>query len=196
MRKIAPFYLNRQFARFLVFSGLAAATNLLVGVLLYERAGLDHGWEYGVSVSVAFVAGMAVSFVLNRWLTFVPSGRSVFREMQTFLVVSLGGLTLTVTLSYVFRGTAVAGLITTQWVATHIPASVTMDMLSHFLAVGLVTFYSFACHKLFSFGPGLRSVLARVTADATARHRERKGQDFGCSAEQAPRSPSRYQDCR
>ena len=196
MRKLVQFYLNRQFVRFVAFSGLAALTNLLVGVLLYDAVGLEQGWEYGISVSVAFLAGMAVSFALNRWLTFGPSGRSVYREMRTFLVVSLGGLILTVTLSYVFRNTAVAGLMSIKWVAARIPAGVTTDMLSHFVAVGLVTFYSFACHKLFSFGPGSRNVLASEAPAPTARSREWKAADVAHGAEQTARPSPHHQECR
>ena len=62
---ILKFYFNPQLPRFLLFSGLAAAAHLGVGYLLYEELGLKHGRQYGFSVAVAFLAGMAVSFTLR-----------------------------------------------------------------------------------------------------------------------------------
>jgi putative flippase GtrA len=149
---IFRFFWTPQFPRFVVFSGIAALTNLGVGYLLYQSAGLNQRWQYGLSVSVAFLAGMAVSFILNRSFTFDPSGRPVQHEMRTFFIVSLGGLVLTVALTYLFRAAVIAALVVLPSLAARTPAAVTPDVIGHFTAVGCVGFYSFACHKLFSFG--------------------------------------------
>jgi len=146
------FFWTPQFPRFVVFSGIAALTNLGVGYLLYQSAGLNQHWLYGLSVSVAFLAGMAVSFILNRSFTFDPSGRPVQHEMRTFFIVSLGGLLLTVALTYLLRSAVFAALVSLTSLADLMPAALTPDLIGHFAAVGCVGFYSFACHKLFSFG--------------------------------------------
>ncbi len=154
--EIVKFYFNPQLPRFLLLSGLAAAANLVLGYLLYEGLGLKHGWQYGFSVAVAFLAGMAVSFTLNRRFTFEPSRRSASAEMGTFFIVSMGGLLLTVALAYLFRIGILPRLLALQGVSVYVPAGLSVEMLSHVLAVGLVTVYSFSCHKLFSFGKGFR----------------------------------------
>lgn len=156
MTGIIPFFLTPQFPRFLLFSGIAALTNLGVGYLLYDVAGLSQHWHYGLSVTVAFLAGMGVSFILNRHFTFAPSGRPVRHELRTFFIVSLGGLILTVALTYLLRGSVVPVLVALPLVASRVPPALTIEMMSHFGAVGCVTFYSFACHKIFSFGRGIR----------------------------------------
>ena len=157
MTDMFRFFWTPQFPRFVVFSGIAALTNLGVGYLLYQSAGLNQHWLYGLSVSVAFLAGMAVSFILNRSFTFDPSGRPVQHEMRTFFIVSLGGLALTVALTYLFRAAVFAALIALPWLAARMPAAPTPDVIGHFTAVACVGFYSFACHKLLSFGKRSRA---------------------------------------
>ncbi len=164
MIKVIEFYLNHQFPRFLVFSGVAALTNMGVGYLLYEMVGLKRAWKYGLSVALAFLAGMAVSFILNRRFTFPASGRPVQRDVVTFAIVSLGGLSLTVALAYVFRVTLVPILLSTPFVAGHMPRALSCEMLSHYSAIFSVTLYSFAFHKLFSFGKGIRYYLGEQVA--------------------------------
>lgn len=153
---IVKFYFNPQLPRFLLFSGMAAATNVGIGYLLYDGLGLKHGWHYGFSVAVAFMMGMVVSFALNRRFTFESSSRSARTELAAFFVVSMGGLLLTVALAYLVRTAVLPGLLAVPAIAAQIPAGLSVDMLSHVLAVGLVTIYSFSCHKLFSFGKGFR----------------------------------------
>ena len=95
--------LIQQVMRFVLFSGTAAVVNLAAGYLLYEILGYSAGFLYGMSVAIAFLAGMFVSFLLNRRFTFELAGRRVRDEMRTFLFVSIGGLLLTVGLSTLFR---------------------------------------------------------------------------------------------
>lgn len=158
LSRVVRFYVSPQFPRFLVFSAFAALTNLGAGYFLYEILGLSRGWQYALSVSVAFCAGMAVSFVLNRALTFAPSGRPVHQEVRNFFVVSLGGLVLTVALSWMLRSSLMPAVFSVPWVAARLPEAVNVEMLSHIVAVGCVAFYSFTFHKLFSFGRGLRGL--------------------------------------
>lgn len=136
--------------RFIFFSGGAAAVNLLAGQVLYGVLGLSDGWQYGFSVAVAFLCGMAVSFVLNRRFTFPPSGREARREIVDFFFVSLGGLVLTSTLAQLFFFHATGFL---RALAALAPGAPTTETLAHVLAVGLTAIYSFLAHKYVSFRP-------------------------------------------
>ncbi|MGC9370878.1 MAG: GtrA family protein [Paracoccaceae bacterium] len=136
--------------RFILFSGCAAAVNLLAGQLLYGVLGLSEGWRYGFSVAVAFLCGMAVSFVLNRRFTFPPSGREAHREIVDFFLVSVGGLVLTSTLAQLFFFHAPGVL---RSLAALAPVSPAAETLAHVLAVGLTAIYSFLAHRYISFRP-------------------------------------------
>ncbi|MBJ3763665.1 GtrA family protein [Maribius pontilimi] len=130
--------------RFLCFSGCAALVNLVTGYLLYGVLGLDASFEYAVSVAIAFVAGMGVSFVLNRAYTFDASGRAAQDELRDFFLVSLGGLLLTTLLAQaIWSGLRVTSLAE--------GAPVPTQSLAHVAAVGLTAFYSFFAHKHISF---------------------------------------------
>lgn len=130
--------------KFLIFSGLAACVNILTGFVLYGLLGLDTGVEYAASVAAAFVAGMGVSFVLNRAHTFGPSGRPPQEELRDFFIVSIGGLILTTLLAQLF-------LSWLSGVGPMVRGLVTPPAVSHVLAVGVTAFYSFLAHKHFSF---------------------------------------------
>lgn len=134
-----------MFQRFILCSGLAAAVNLAVGYLLYGIMGLDEGLAFAFAVSVAFLCGMGVSFVLNRTYTFPASGRVPSAELRDFFLVSMGGMTLTTVLAWTldtYAEGAMAGLA---------PGSVPSETVAHVCAVGLTAIYSFFAHKLISF---------------------------------------------
>ena len=137
--------------RFVIFSGGAAGVNLLAGQVLYGGLGLSDGWQYGFSVAVAFLCGMAVSFVLNRRFTFPASGREARREVVDFFFVSLGGLALTSALAQLFFFHATGFL---RALAALAPVAPSTETLAHVLAVGLTAIYSFLAHKYVSFRPG------------------------------------------
>jgi putative flippase GtrA len=144
-----------QVPLFLLCSGIAALANLTAGYLLYQGLGLNQGRLYGLSVALAALVGMSVSFVLNRHLTFERSGRRARDEMQTFFLVSVIGLGLTVGVSHLLRGLVLPALLLTLGLTDWRPA-LNLELLAHAGAVGLVGLYSFLAHKYLSFGQGIR----------------------------------------
>ncbi|QGY00196.1 GtrA family protein [Roseovarius faecimaris] len=134
-----------MFHIFLVCSGCAAAVNICVGFVLYGLLGLDGFITYPISVALAFLAGMSVSFVLNRRFTYPPSGRTRRQELADFTGVSVIGLLLTTGMAHLLR-----------WGATDtleaIGSGVLMpETMAHVIAVGLTAIYSFLAHKYVSF---------------------------------------------
>jgi putative flippase GtrA len=161
--RLARSFASTQFLRFLLFSGLAAAANFLVGLFFYNFLGWDGAWGYKLAVMLGFTAGMVVSFCLNRAFTFARSGRRLHQEMRTFLIVSLGGLLLTVVIAASLRS------FVTPWLIALMPDDTLVGRLagdseatSHFLAIGLVAFYSFTSHRLFTFDKGISHYLKRL----------------------------------
>lgn len=133
---------------FIVYSGFAALVNILTGQVLYGFLGLSEGWQYSFSVSTAFIAGMAVSYFLNRRYTFHPSGRKMSREATDFFLVSIGGLLLTTGLAqFLYSRAGEQVLMVREALALPFPP----ETISHVVAVGLTGVYSFTTHKYFSF---------------------------------------------
>lgn len=130
--------------RFLIFSSLAALVNLSTGYILYGILGFDTALTYPASVATAFVAGMGVSFILNRKHTFGPSGRPAQEEICDFVIVSLGGIALTTGLAHGF-------LNLLKSAEPALGGAVPLEAMAHLMAVGLTAFYSFLAHKHFSF---------------------------------------------
>jgi len=139
-----------MFQRFLLCSGLAAFVNLAVGYLLYGVLGFNGNIEFALSVAVAFLFGMGVSFVLNRRFTHAASGRSTTSELSDFLAVSLVGLALTTGLAHALDRSAHEALAR---VAQGFPPVILPETLAHVIAVGATAIYSFLAHKLISFRP-------------------------------------------
>lgn len=135
-----------MFHRFLLCSGLAAAVNILTGFVLYAGLGLVAGWEYALSVALAFLSGMAISFLLNRRFTFAPSGRQPMQELRDFFLVSMGGLILTTSLAWVFRQALAEAAVMLS-----VPPPLRAETLAHGAAVGVTAIYSFLAHKFVSF---------------------------------------------
>lgn len=130
---------------FLLCSGLAALINLVVGYLLYSTVGLDSQIGYAVSISLAFLVGMTVSFVLNRQFTYAPSGRAPLQELADFLMVSLVGLLLTTSVALLLiRSSRDVMLIV-------LPTALLPETIAHLCAVAVTAVYSFLAHKHISF---------------------------------------------
>jgi putative flippase GtrA len=105
-------------------------------------------------------SGLIVNFSLNYIYNFRYYERSLAAQFRTFVVVALVGVALT----------ALAADMTLRlahWIGigsrvTLGPMTVRSAFVAHFIAVGLVTFYSFAAHSAFSFNEGLRAALGRI----------------------------------
>ena len=153
-------YLGRDFLFFLLFGGLAAVTNLAVGALLYSVPAIARFVPYWLAVATGASAGLFVNFFLNHEFNFRFRGRSAAAQFRTFCVVAGVGIVLTsllsTTLLGLFRTLGLAGL------SAQLPLPVSEGFLAHFIAVGLVTFYSFFAHKFFTFNVGIRRRLSAL----------------------------------
>ncbi len=147
-------YCSKEFAVFLVFGGTAAAVNLAAGIALYDY-GLGRAFSYEVNVWLAATCGLIVNFVLNYFFNFKFRGRSVWQQLRTFCVVAIIGTFLTAFLAKVF----LFGINLTLLPQLFEPFSVSAQFLAHTLSVAVVTFYSYAAHRAFSFNVGIRQRL-------------------------------------
>jgi putative flippase GtrA len=152
-------------AAFLLFGGIAALANLLVGWQLYGR-GLFPALPYWCATGLAATCGLVVNFGLNYAFNFKFRGRSAFRQFSTFCVVALIGVAITSAMS--------SGLLSllNDWVGPALRLGsfhVTSTFAAHFTAVGLTVLYSFPAHKCLSFNNGIRAQLQHVYTSITER---------------------------
>lgn len=129
----SPLRLGRQFAAFFGVGVVAAVVHYGALIALVEGAGLDPVR----ATLVGYVAGGLVSYGLNRRLTYRsdrPHGQASWR----FAVVAGVGFLLTWGFMHAL----------TRWLeAPYLPAQ--------FLTTGVVLFWSFAAHKLWTFRQSL-----------------------------------------
>lgn len=163
------FFMTRRFATFLVFGGLAALVNLIVGRILYTTPSIVAVVPYWAAVVIGTASGMLVNFGLNYTFNFRYQGRSAAAQLRTFVVVALGGMGLMALLAPALLCVALwagfdRGLMIADWHAS-------TQFLAHVTAIGLVTFYSFAAHSAMSFNAGLRAFLVRLPVRASFTRR-------------------------
>jgi len=155
----------KELAIFLLFGGLAALTNLLVGWQLYGR-GLFPALPYWCATALAATSGLFVNFGLNYAFNFKFRGRSALQQFVTFAVVSLAGVAITSALSYGILSllNALAGPV------FHLGSlQVKSVFAAHFTAVGLTVLYSYPAHKCMSFNVGIRAQFHNAYAQILER---------------------------
>jgi putative flippase GtrA len=152
--RLVDIYLSRQFASFVLFGGLAALVNLAVGSAIYGTR-IEAFIPYFLAVAIGAASGLFVNFTLNYRYNFRYRGRSAVRQLTTFCIVAAIGVVLTSMIS------ALAQRALVTFAARHFTlpllGNLSAEFASHVFAVGVVTFYSFAAHRAFSFNSGIRS---------------------------------------
>jgi putative flippase GtrA len=141
---------------FLLFGGLAALVNLACGKALY-RDGLHTVLPYWLAVTLSASAGLLVNFGLNYHFNFRYRGRPAAAQLRTFCVVAVVGILLTSAISVAIRTAVSEQTLTIIGIGT-----ISTAFASHFIAVGLVTFYSYAAHHYFTFNVGVRRRLSGI----------------------------------
>ncbi|MEO8300435.1 MAG: GtrA family protein [Rhizomicrobium sp.] len=142
-----------QLGVFLLFGGLAALTNLVVGWQLYGR-GLFPAVPYWCATAIAATSGLLVNFGLNYLFNFKFRGRPALQQFMTFCMVALVGVAITSALS-----SGILSLLNSSFgPVLHLGSLEVMSAFAaHFAAVGLTVLYSFPAHKCMSFNIGIRA---------------------------------------
>ena len=122
-------HLSRQFAAFSGVGAVAAVVHYGFLIVLVELA----GWTPVAATLAGYVAGGAVSYALNRRLTYA-SDRPHAEATWRFAAVALVGFALTGLLMQIF---------TVRLGADYIPAQL--------VTTGIVLFWSFIAHRLWTF---------------------------------------------
>jgi putative flippase GtrA len=126
---------SRQFVKFVAVSGVAAMTNF------GSRMLFSLALPYAAAIVLAYCAGMAVAFLLNRAFVFSDSANSLRRQMFFFVVVNLFGLAQTLIVS----------LVLAHWVLPWLGITVYVQEIAHAVGIAVPTISSYLGHKYLSF---------------------------------------------
>lgn len=142
MKAAIRLFASKQFLVFLLVGGTAACVNFFSGALV--RLYWTSYSAYLASVTLGFVLGTIVSFILNRRFTFRASDEAVAPQALRFVVVALGAVLLSI---------AVASIVLWAWefAGRVIVTRAQVETLGHLSAIGVSTVYNFVAMKFFAF---------------------------------------------
>jgi len=138
IKSIIGIFISKEFIRFLLVGGTAAAINF--GSRFLFRV----FFPYVLSVALAFSLGTVVSFILNKVYTFKAFDESTLAQLVKFVaiaVVSIGIASFTV-----YSGMEIYKYIGITWITER-----EMESVMHLVAIGVVMIFNFLAMKYFSF---------------------------------------------
>jgi putative flippase GtrA len=126
---------HQQFLSFLLVGGTAAAFNIL------SRVVLSVWLPYPVAIVLAFTCSCALAFCLNRIFVFRDAVNTVSSQATWFLIVNLGALLLTFSVSMLLARVLLPA-IHFAWHA---------EFVAHAIGVAAPVFTSYVAHQKLSF---------------------------------------------
>ncbi len=127
-------FLSKQFLKFLAVGGTAALLHWISRIVL--SLWLPFSW----SVTVAYVIGMTVAFILNRIFVFPKSSKPIYRQARDFVLVNVGFFPL------VWLAAISINMMLEQFNFVYAPQA-----LAHGIAVSLPMIATFLIYKFFTF---------------------------------------------
>jgi putative flippase GtrA len=134
-QNLRSLYLSRQFLRFLLVGGAAAALHWLSRILF--------NWyvAYVWAIVLAYVVGVLVGFVLNRLYVFPYSDRPVRTQLTYFFLINLAVFPFVWLVAYVL-----GEWVLVRWLQRDVALA-----LAHGIAIMVPVFANFAAHKFLTF---------------------------------------------
>ena len=127
--------MTRQFARFLVAGGIAAAANVL------SRMAFSLVMPLAPAVVLAYCVGMLVAFLLMRAHVFEPSQSRVVRQAAFFVGVNVAAVAQTL----------VVTLVLARWLLPALGVERGTETIAHVVGVCVPIATSYLGHKHLSF---------------------------------------------
>ncbi len=115
----------RELVRYLIAGGSATVVHFLVLILLTEYAGV---W-YLASSGIAFICGVTVSFILQKWWTFSEVSTDMIpTQALYYLSVILAGLAVNASILFVL-----VDVLDMWYVVAQVPVSAIIAIINFFL---------------------------------------------------------------
>jgi putative flippase GtrA len=128
------------FFNYVWIAGMATVVDTGVLVLLRVKLGL-YVW---LSAALGYGCGMITNFLLNKYLNFASSARSILKQARTFFIVAIIGLGMTALLMELF-----------------VQALYLKLLVAKALSILIVMTWSFWGHHTLTFQDGIRKFIAR-----------------------------------
>jgi len=128
----------------------ATFVNIITRYLLSEYVIL----QYYISITIAYLIGMLLSFTFNKIITFEKGKRRQYQEARTFVIIALIGLILTNIFSYLF-------VVIIQYLIGDKLNQSSIRTFSHILSLSFVSIYGFLGHKYITFRGGIREFITK-----------------------------------
>lgn len=135
MKRLFGLFITREFLRFLMAGGTAAALNWA------SRFAFSQVMSFGWAVALAYMVGFFTAFTLNRMFVFDRSDRTIAREMINFGLVNAVSFPIMWVVSMLF------GLLLLPHYMSRPLAEAVGNAIGIMSPVGI----SFALHKFFTF---------------------------------------------
>lgn len=135
IKSIIEEFLSPQFVWFFAAACLSAAVNFCA------RYALDPLLGYSAAIVLAYLIGMAVSFLLYQRRVFASSGKALGQELSWFLLINIAGLLQTLVFSVAIYQWCMP-LVGWQWHGKEI---------AHLIGMAIPMFSSFLGHKYLTF---------------------------------------------
>jgi putative flippase GtrA len=126
---------TREFARFILAGGIAAAANVASRALFSLFVALP------VAVVLAYLVGMAVAFALMRRAVFPPGEGRLARQVAIFALVNVAAVLQTL----------VVTLVLARWVLPAMGMREHVELAAHLVGVAVPIVTSYLGHKHFTF---------------------------------------------
>ena len=127
--------MTRQYLRFLVAGGIAAAANVLSRIAFSTFMGLE------AAVLLAYCVGMLVAFVLMRSQVFPPSSAPLASQAGMFVAVNVAAVLQTLVIT----------LLLARWALPRMGVERGVEEIAHIVGVCVPVVTSYFGHKHFSF---------------------------------------------
>jgi putative flippase GtrA len=126
---------HQQFVSFVMVGGTAAAVNIASRIIL------SHWLIYPVAIVLAFTLSCALAFCLNRLFVFTEAVNTVRSQAMWFIIVNLGALLLTFSVSMLLARVLLPALHFT-WHD---------EFVAHAIGVAAPVLTSYVAHQKLSF---------------------------------------------
>ena len=128
-------FMTRQFIFFILTGGFSAVVNFLSRIIYNQWLG------FSTSVTMAYITGMIVAFILAKLFVFKKSEQSIHRSAIFFVLVNLFAIMQTWLLSMGLAYYLLPSLGVTSFVRE----------IAHAISLGSTMFISYFGHKKYSF---------------------------------------------
>ena len=127
--------LGAQFIRFVAAGGIAAAAN-------YGSRFVFSLWlPYPAAITLAYLVGMTVAFLLMRQFVFAATGQPVLPQVAKFAVVN----------AFALLQTLLVSLVLARWLLPLLGMTEHVEAVAHLVGVAVPVFTSFVGHRSATF---------------------------------------------